>query len=149
MLTGPGVVALETLPSNFPNVQWCCVYFVDNLSWSCDIIISHLRQRKTCQQFLHGLSWYIVGVAVRQNCVLSQQSVKNQLDAFKVTFVRCNSCWGLTKGTCRLGLFHIKVSSAGLLFFSRSTIFGVSSNLHVENYQYTTCQIPSRAQTWE
>ena len=50
------VVALETLPSNPLNVQLCCVYFVDNLSSNCEIIISQLRERKTCQQFLHALS---------------------------------------------------------------------------------------------
>ena len=93
------VAALETLPFNFPNVQWCCVYFLDNLSSSCEIIISQLRERNTCQQFLHALSWYIVGLAVRSNCLLSQQSVKNQLGAFKVTFVWCNSYWGLNKGS--------------------------------------------------
>ena len=95
------VIALETLPSNLPNVQWCCVYFVDNQSYasSCEIIISQLRERKTSQQFLHALSWYIVGLAVRSNCLLSQPSVENQLDAFKVTFVWCNPYWGLAKGS--------------------------------------------------
>ena len=50
------VVALETLPFNLPNVLFCCVYFVDNQSSSCEIIISQLRERKTCQEFLHGFS---------------------------------------------------------------------------------------------
>ena len=50
------VVALETLPSNLPIVQLCCAYCVDNQLSSCDIIISQLRERKTCQQFLHALS---------------------------------------------------------------------------------------------
>lgn len=93
------VVALETLPSNLPNVQWCCVYFVGNQSSSCEVIISQLRKRTTCQQFLHAFSWYIVVLAVRSNCLLSQQSVEDQLDAFKVTFVWCNSYWGLAKGS--------------------------------------------------
>ena len=93
------VVALETLPSNLPNVQLCCVYFDDNQSSSCEIITSQLRERKTCQQFLHALSWYIVGLAVRSNYLLSQQSAENQLDAFKVRFVWYNSFWGLAKGS--------------------------------------------------
>ena len=85
------VVASETLPSGLSNVQWRCVYFVHNPSSSYEIIISQLRERKTCQQFLHALFWYIVGLAVRSNRLLSQQSVKNQLYAFKVIFVWCNS----------------------------------------------------------
>ena len=85
------VVASETLPSGLSNVQRRCVYFVHNPSSSYEIIISQLRERKTCQQFLHALFWYTVGLAVRSNCLLSQQRVKNQLDAFKVTFVWYNS----------------------------------------------------------
>ena len=59
------VDALETFPSNLPNVQSCCAYFVDNQSSSCEIILSQLGERKTCQQFLHALSRYIVVLAVR------------------------------------------------------------------------------------
>ena len=59
------VVALETLPSNLPNVQLCCAYSVDNQSSSCKNIISHFRERKAYQRFLHFLSCYIVVLVVR------------------------------------------------------------------------------------
>lgn len=53
MLTAAQVVALETLSSNLPNVQLYCVYFVNNQSSSCEIIIiiSQLEE-----QLLHTLS---------------------------------------------------------------------------------------------
>ena len=52
MLTVAQVVALETLSSNLPSVHLYCVYFVNNQSSSCEIIIiSQLRE-----QLLHTLS---------------------------------------------------------------------------------------------